>query len=250
MKDFYYILGTDNNCPPGEIDAAYRKLTRKLQPNGEEPDYFLERRFNDITEAYQVLSDPTRRRKYDAEIKKGQQRRINYLKTNYINIAATLTLLFFTGLFAFYVTRAVNGGKTPKKAIKPQEVVQAAVQPVVLHKKKHRTKTTQVIAGTQYAAKIDTTTPAVRNLPKPVPLEIKPELINADDHAPVPNTAYIQANVTGVVSLHEQASYRSAVLTNIPNHSKVLVVEKGAAFCKVAFNSQTGYVPNWTITDH
>jgi len=77
MKDLYYILGTDRNCTPRELNAAYQKLARKLQPDEREHDYFLEDHFKEITEAYQILSDPDQRRKYDAAFKK-EMHLVNY----------------------------------------------------------------------------------------------------------------------------------------------------------------------------
>ncbi|HTD40339.1 MAG TPA: DnaJ domain-containing protein, partial [Mucilaginibacter sp.] len=114
MKDLYYILGTDRDCTTGELNAAYQKLARKLQPGEQEHDYFLEDHLREITEAYQTLSDPDKRRKYDAAFKKNYQRRLYYFKIKHLNIAATLALLLFTGLFGWYVMRMINGDKAKK----------------------------------------------------------------------------------------------------------------------------------------
>ena len=64
-KDYYQILGVDRNAPQDEIKKAYRKLARKHHPDVNPNDPTSEEQFKDINEAYQVLSDPEKRQKYD-----------------------------------------------------------------------------------------------------------------------------------------------------------------------------------------
>lgn len=61
-KDYYKILGLKRDCDDGEIKKAYRKASLQHHPDkgGDEA------KFKDIGEAYNVLSDPTKRRRYDA----------------------------------------------------------------------------------------------------------------------------------------------------------------------------------------
>src|SRR5207253_6352262 len=64
LPDLYGILGIPRGAPDDEIKRRYRQLARELHPDvNKDPD--AERRFKEITAAYQTLSDPARRRQYD-----------------------------------------------------------------------------------------------------------------------------------------------------------------------------------------
>jgi curved DNA-binding protein len=64
-RDFYEVLGVSRNADQSEIQRAYRKLARQLHPDiNKEPG--AEERFKEVSEAYDVLSDPEQRKKYDA----------------------------------------------------------------------------------------------------------------------------------------------------------------------------------------
>jgi curved DNA-binding protein len=64
-KDYYQILGVSKNADEAEIKKVYRKLARQFHPDVNPGDKASEQRFKEISEAYAVLSDPEKRKKYD-----------------------------------------------------------------------------------------------------------------------------------------------------------------------------------------
>jgi DnaJ-class molecular chaperone with C-terminal Zn finger domain len=64
-KDYYQILGVGRTATEKEIKQAYRRLARKHHPDLNPGDKSAEAKFKEINAAYEVLSDPEKRRKYD-----------------------------------------------------------------------------------------------------------------------------------------------------------------------------------------
>jgi curved DNA-binding protein len=64
-KDYYQVLGVDKNSSEKEIKRAFRRLARQHHPDVNPGDAQAEERFKEINEAYEVLSDPDKRSKYD-----------------------------------------------------------------------------------------------------------------------------------------------------------------------------------------
>lgn len=64
-KDYYQTLGVGKDASQDEIKKAYRKLARKFHPDVNPDDPNAEEKFKEINEAYQVLSDEDKRKKYD-----------------------------------------------------------------------------------------------------------------------------------------------------------------------------------------
>src|SRR4030095_6619989 len=65
FKDYYQILGVGKNATDDEIKKAYRKLARTLHPDLNPNDKEAHKKFQEINEANEVLSDPEKRKKYD-----------------------------------------------------------------------------------------------------------------------------------------------------------------------------------------
>ncbi len=65
MNDYYDILGVSKKAALSEIKKAYKKLARKYHPDLNPGDKTAEHKFKEITEAYEILRDPDKRRQYD-----------------------------------------------------------------------------------------------------------------------------------------------------------------------------------------
>src|SRR6202047_881565 len=64
-EDFYKILGVKRDAKPEEIKKAYRRLARKYHPDVNPGDKSAEDRFKQMSEAFDILSDPKKRSVYD-----------------------------------------------------------------------------------------------------------------------------------------------------------------------------------------
>ena len=89
--DYYKILGLDKNATADDIRKAYRKLARKHHPDLNPNDKEAHKKFQQINEANEVLSDPEKRKKYDQygkdwqhadEFEKARQQQRQYQSTN------------------------------------------------------------------------------------------------------------------------------------------------------------------------
>ena len=68
-KDYYSVLGVDEDASQKDITRAYRKLARENHPDSNPGDAKAEERFKDISAAYDVVGDTEKRKKYD-EVRK------------------------------------------------------------------------------------------------------------------------------------------------------------------------------------
>lgn len=77
MRNYYEILGVSEDADLTEIKTAFRKLSHKFHPDKNDNDKFFEKKFLDIKEAYDILSNTNLKRKYDENLKanKGNQKK-------------------------------------------------------------------------------------------------------------------------------------------------------------------------------
>jgi molecular chaperone DnaJ len=64
-KDFYKVLGVSKTAEADEIKKSYRKLARKYHPDSNAGDASAEAKFKEVSEAYDVVGDPKKRKEYD-----------------------------------------------------------------------------------------------------------------------------------------------------------------------------------------
>lgn len=77
MTDWYKVLGVPRQATEETIKKAYRRLAKTYHPDAHPGSQEHERKFREISEAYSILSDPEKRKKYDEELQdstKGQGR--------------------------------------------------------------------------------------------------------------------------------------------------------------------------------
>ena len=284
MKDFYYILGTDTNCSFEEIKEAYRKLSKKFHPDLNPEDKYFESRFREIQEAYETLSDPIKRARYDVALRKsksdnplGDQRRYQYYnehksagkhhqtttaipnqsRTKAVDIIFSVLLIFITLVFANYVYKSMTGDSKPA----PPKIA-SVVTPVSYLTTKHHKKHHLLRLQTNAASPIPTQIPnkvsaAIKSSPiikpdtqRPEPVQTTPIIAVSNKTSTTPSflyATYIKANMTGLVNMRESGNFGADVIASIPNNSRVFVIEKGNTYYKVVYNNVSGYVPKWSL---
>lgn len=111
-RDYYELLGVTRAATTEEIRAAYRKLALKYHPDRNPGDKEAERKFKEISEAYDILSDVQKRRLYDHgghDGLRGQATR-DYQTASFKEIFSTFAEIFGNGIGDFFGV-ARNGGR-------------------------------------------------------------------------------------------------------------------------------------------
>jgi len=278
MKDFYYILGLNQNSTLDQIKEAYRKLSKKFHPDLNQGDKYFESQFREIKDAYEILSDPIKRGQYDAALKKsessaGEPGKQQYYREQYKHstsqtspsgftrsrrkgpgIGMGVTLILLALILGVYAVDSFSGSKAKKTLAPLYASVPVASKSHKHHKKKFslKNKTT----STLFKPKPDSIVPKpihrdFANIKQPAtvvskqPLAIdtkKPD--NSDDFL---YATYVRPNVTGVVYMRKSGNFNSEVIKMIPANSAVFVLAKGDTYYKVSFNNNMGYVPKWSL---
>merc|ERR1712097_153292 len=64
-RDYFKVLGVERSADADTVKRAFRKLARQYHPDVNPDDQDAEARFKEVSEAYEVLSDPEKRRRYE-----------------------------------------------------------------------------------------------------------------------------------------------------------------------------------------
>ena len=64
-RDYYEVLGISRDASDAEVKKAYRKLARQYHPDTNPDDKGAEEKFKEVQTAYDILSDPEKRKQYD-----------------------------------------------------------------------------------------------------------------------------------------------------------------------------------------
>jgi DnaJ-class molecular chaperone len=108
-RDYYEVLGVDRDANKAEVKTAFRRLARELHPDVNDHDPEAEEKFKRAAEAYEVLSDPERRRAYDAYGHEGL--RGAGAAPGGFNSVEDVFQAFFGGNFGFEVRRGPMRGQ-------------------------------------------------------------------------------------------------------------------------------------------
>lgn len=108
-RDYYEVLGIGRDANKAEVKTAFRRLARELHPDVNDHDPEAEEKFKAAAEAYEVLSDPERRRAYDAYGHEGL--RGAGVPTGGFGSVEDIFQAFFGGGFGFEVRRGPMRGQ-------------------------------------------------------------------------------------------------------------------------------------------
>lgn len=114
-RDFYEILGVDRRATPEEIKKAYRQMAMKYHPDRNAGNKEAEEKFKEAAEAYEVLSDPDKKQRYDQYGHDGL-RGTNYRDFHDINdIFSTFSDVFTGGFGGSIFDEMFSGGQRSRR---------------------------------------------------------------------------------------------------------------------------------------
>lgn len=121
-KDYYEVLGVDRNASTEEIKKAYRKLALQYHPDRNPNNKEAEEKFKEATEAYEVLSDENKRRRYDQFGHEGMRAGADYhAYRDFQDIFTHFSDIFGTG-FGGGIFDEVFGGSTGRSRTRQTRV--------------------------------------------------------------------------------------------------------------------------------
>jgi len=110
-RDYYEILGVGRDANKAELKTAFRRLARELHPDVNDHDPEAEEKFKEAAEAYEVLSDPERRRAYDAYGHEGLRGAAGFPPGGGFSSVEDIFQAFFGGSFGFETRRGPMRGQ-------------------------------------------------------------------------------------------------------------------------------------------
>lgn len=285
MKDFYYILGVNSESTLLEIIEAYEKLSPKFDPVLNGHDSFYTKQFNEIREAFHVLTDPAKRKLYDEQLKAlnistpaiKQKKSLTGSVTPKIDIIFSLILILLTGIFGSYVYRSVYQNNKKLPVVSQPLISTPPVTPLVIRHKQKRhikhktqwvTKTNDDIeqpvtvaaipakASAPVSYPVVKTSALINNAVIQSPLSVKPYTVSKPTvtsrtetitEEDLLNEAVVRTNETGVVYLREYAQFRAPVIKTLQDRAKIIILEKGSKYYKVQSDELIGFIPKWAV---
>lgn len=101
MKKYYDILEVDKDSTQEEIKKSYRKLTLKYHPDRNNDNKKSEAIFKEVVEAYEILGDIEKRKKYDLDLKEDYASKFQEFNTTSVNWGSIILSLI--GVFVFII---------------------------------------------------------------------------------------------------------------------------------------------------
>lgn len=146
-RDYYEVLGVERDANKAEVKRAFRRLARELHPDVNDHDPEAEEKFKEAAEAYEVLSDPERRRAYDAYGHEGL--RSSGFPAGGFSSVEDILQAFFGGGFGFEVRRGPVRGQDLIHTVEIS-AIDAMLGPKISVSDREGTREIELPPGTQH----------------------------------------------------------------------------------------------------